>query len=457
MSTIDPNSVHRLVKLALDSGEAATLEEALAIFSRYSLHLHLGAGWNATSAAQAAVATVLACAPRAFLGGVTVFGEVDRLFSLPLFRGLPARVVAAAYGVSVGRGEKAPCLSVGARPVFDRAFSLQLSTNGWQACVSPYASDSLTCAADNPIAGITAAALGVSEAFLYARKEHPMAGHRRVGLSLWNLTAGTCWADVANAGPALELLPSSVWLVGLGHLGQAYAWTLATLPYTDASKVTVFLQDTDSIAPSNVSTSVFASATDIGLKKTRLAARHLEGAGFSTSLVERLLTSEQRVQPGEPRLAFFGVDNPEARRHIDELGFEHVIEAGLGSGYSDFRNIRLHSFPNARPSTEIWKPLDGAQPAVRFNAAYAKLEEETGDSCGVTMLASRAVGTPFVGAFAGALVIAETLRLLHGGPRYSMVDVGMKDLRYVTAAPSRRETCTNPGFTLAAKSDVAPA
>lgn len=37
------------------------------------------------------------------------------------------------------------------------------------------------------------------------------------------------------------------------------------------------------------------------------------------------------------------------------------------------------------------------------------------DRCGLTQLASRTVGVPFVGLIAACLTIAEVLRRLHGG------------------------------------------
>jgi hypothetical protein len=37
------------------------------------------------------------------------------------------------------------------------------------------------------------------------------------------------------------------------------------------------------------------------------------------------------------------------------------------------------------------------------------------DRCGVTLLAGRAAGAPFVGAVAANLVVTELPRLLHGG------------------------------------------
>ena len=60
--------------------------------------------------------------------------------------------------------------------------------------------------------------------------------------------------------PALQLLPSSLWLIGLGHLGQAYLWALGLLPYTQASSLRLVLQDIDIITPSTESTSILSEA-----------------------------------------------------------------------------------------------------------------------------------------------------------------------------------------------------
>ncbi len=47
--------------------------------------------------------------------------------------------------------------------------------------------------------------------------------------------------------------------------------------------------------------------------------------------------------------------------------------------------------------------------------AYQALKDAGMDRCGLTQLASRTVGVPFVGLIAGCLVIAELLRRLNGG------------------------------------------
>ncbi len=37
-------------------------------------------------------------------------------------------------------------------------------------------------------------------------------------------------------------MPSRLWIIGLGNLGQAFAWLLACLPYEDPSHVQFVLQ-----------------------------------------------------------------------------------------------------------------------------------------------------------------------------------------------------------------------
>ena len=130
-----------------------------------------------------------------------------------------------------------------------------------------------------------AAAVCAAEAFAYHSGDHPMAGRRADGLSLWR--PGTDWLAADPTEPALAYLPSKLWLIGLGNLGQAFAWLLACLPYTDRAQVPLLLQDFDRLAPSNDSTSLLSFLRDVGRRKTRIVANWLEERGFETFLDER--------------------------------------------------------------------------------------------------------------------------------------------------------------------------
>lgn len=72
------------------------------------------------------------------------------------------------------------------------------------------------------------------------------------------------------------------------------------------------------------------------------------------------------------------------------------------------------------------------------------------DRCGVTLLAGKAVGAPFVGAVAACLVISEVLRLLNGGPLHQLADLDLQGVEHRVVVGQRRDfSGLNPGFVVA--------
>lgn len=82
--------------------------------------------------------------------------------------------------------------------------------------------------------------------------------------------------------------------------------------------------------------------------------------------------------------------------------------------------------------------------------AYSRLQDEgILDRCGMTLLAGKAVGAPFVGAVAASLALAEILRLLHGGGVHQVIDIDLLALdQRVACANPRNFGTLNPGFLL---------
>jgi hypothetical protein len=302
-----------------------------------------------------------------------------------------------------------------------------------------------------PLAPMLAAALAVNEAFLFVRKEAPAAGHRALGLSLWQPGSGCDWRSQDNSEPVLRLLPSCLWLLGLGHLGQAYLWALGLLPYADPSTLKLVLQDIDVATPSTVSTSILTQAEHVGKKKTRAMANWAEKRGFITAIQERLFDHTFIRQETEPTILLCGLDNALGRRALDDAGFQFVVEAGLGRGYQDFRTIRLHTLPGSRIASEIWKVIIPVDDSVSDRAAYRRLLDDGSlDQCGVTLLAGKAVGAPFVGAVAACMVVSEVLRLLNGGALHQLIDVDLQSIEHRVAVTQQRDfSAFNPGFTIA--------
>jgi pheromone shutdown protein TraB len=90
--------------------------------------------------------------------------------------------------------------------------------------------------------------------------------------------------------------------------------------------------------------------------------------------------------------------------------------------------------------------------SVETQAAYRRmLSDGELDRCGVTLLAGKAVGAPFVGAVAATLALAEVLRLLHGGPLHGLIDLDLQSVDHRVATRHQVDFSQfNPGYSLAA-------
>lgn len=445
-----PDSLHRLVKHAIDSGAAESITKAEAMFRGYRLAVELHPSAAADVVQQAALLTTIALGRRVFLGGIKVTGPLDAKLAVPvpLGRTLAEAVQALGATLEIGDG-RSPTIVVSNSPGARReGFCIRTAVSCWRGGILPIHSElDPGAGAAMPLAGMLAAALAVNEAYLFANGGAPSAGRRVVGLSLWQPRPDVDWLEADANEPALTYLPSRLWLIGLGHLGQAYLWALGLLPYRDPAEVSLVLQDVDTITPSTESTSILTDASMVGQKKTRTMAIWAERRGFATSLQERLFAADFKRQPSEPPIALCGLDNAAGRRALDRVGFDLVVEAGLGRGHRDFRTMRLHTLPGRRHAAEIWKMAVTGE-KVEDRPAYAKLMADgVLDRCGMTLLAGKAVGAPFVGAVAATLVLAEVLRLLHGGRLHQLIDLDLlcPDQRMVLLHPSDFSRL-NPGF-----------
>jgi hypothetical protein len=409
------DTLHRLVKEAIDSGAAASIAEAEAMFRGFRLGFTIDRAEADEVSHQIALLTGVALARRVFLGGVSVSGALSAPLRIPFPLGGTLGEAVVKLGGSISDGAlKDPIITIGGSPLpRSKGFHIRTVYAGWRGGVVPAHADLSPVAAPTmPLAPMLSAALAVNEAFFYTRRGNETFGHRPVGLSLWRPPRDADWLSGAADEPELRYLPSRLWLIGLGHLGQAYLWGLGMLPYPNpTSGLELVLQDVDSITPSTESTSVLTDSTQVGRKKTRITAAWAEKRGFSVSIHERLFAADFTRQPDEPSVALCGLDNALGRRALDKVGFDFVVEAGLGRGYSDFRNIRLHTLPGPRAAASIWGTESDGE-AVEERPGYQNLLKDGElDRCGITLLAGKGVGAPFVGAVAASLALSEVLRL----------------------------------------------
>ena len=97
----------------------------------------------------------------------------------------------------------------------------------------------------------------------------------------------------------------------------------------------------------------------------------------------------------------------------------------------NFDTISLHTLPNPRAPNDLW-PDPSKEEKAKLAAYHERMARENpgyrqlvGDDCGRRDLAGKSVAVPFVGTTAASLVIAETVRLLHDGPAYFDIKLGL--------------------------------
>jgi len=451
------HTLNRSVKMALDTGEAATLADAERMFEGYQLNIEVGSRVTNSPTLQAAVLTAVNTGRRCFLGGVRVTGESKIPLLVPWLscRTLDEAIRSLQGQVGGAVNPTTPTVAIGGLPRGSgHDFAVRVTFDGWSAGVVPVDEElSLPEQQEFTPAGVLGGALAVSEAFQFVRGDNTHAGRRSVGFSLWRPEQSRQWWQ-SEPGPTLTHLPSRLWLIGLGHLGQAYLWTLGFLPYAQPNDLHVTLQDFDRLVAANDSTSLLTSEASLGQKKTRAMAAWCEQRGFQSTIVERLFASNFQVGPDEPGVALCGVDNREARATLEAVGYQRIIEAGLGNGPDEYSAFQLHTFPASKSAASRWgtpRGLGSLATSLLGQPAYGDLAQAGFDQCGLTELAGRSVGAAFVGAATSAFVVAETLRIVLGDTAYEVIDGTMHDPLGLTAI--RRTAAAelyNPGITRAA-------
>ncbi len=437
-SPIDPDNYDRVAKLLIDSGEATGFKEAERILASYRLALIIGREAAADPAWQAAALTIVNAGRRAVHGGVSVVLEGDAPCRVPLHRGQQMSAALLRHGASVAAEAPAaaPTIVLGHAPTAQGTQPVLHARAGrWTAGVSTDPTGRAEAGQASVPAAVMAGAIAVSECFQRLRG-NPVAAERSTGVSLWQPELP--WLSEEAEGPAISELPGGAWLLGLGHLGQAYAWLLGLLPYPPVGERALVLQDDDRLRAANRATSMLHTDEELGVRKTRLVARALCELGWDPRLIEHRHAGGRMSMPGDPSVLLCGLDNPDTRGLLDDSAMPVIIDAGLGAGPQNHLAMAIRRLPASRPSREIWRHRPRRAPASATGAAdaYEAMARESGDRCGVEQLAGRTVATAFVGVTAACWAIGGLLRELHGGARYELIDYTLRDPGHVRAIRS---------------------
>jgi hypothetical protein len=437
------NGLSRIDKLFVDR-DGTEADAARARREGFTVAICCGRDVEGSHTLQLAALTAVSLAARCFPGAVRVMlSEKLQAARLLVWPSLNLTIMDAftaqlgAQAITTTPPAASAAILIGDAPPIQKA--LRVTFDGWIAKVGPAArTERLPEREYCSLAGVLGAAIAISEVFLSFAEISIEAGRRVVALSLWRPDADP--SDPAALGVPVEYLPGSLWVLGLGHLGNAYLWALASLPYADPKAVLVYLNDYDSVEPENIETGILFRPDDVPALKTRVCNAWLAARGFRTRMIERPFDAHFRCRKEdpakEPLLALCGFDSNPVRRDLAGAGFLRVVDSGLGNTASNFDTLSMHTLPNPRPADKLWPDLSAEELAkrakeqdrmARENTAYATLGS---DECGRYDLAGKSVAVPFVGAAAASFVLAETLRLFHGGPAYT-------DLKFSLATPGR--------------------
>ena len=437
---MNENSYNRLARTLMDQG--MSYEAALKKLNSLQLRISCGAEIRDSAAQQAALLTAVNSGKRAFLGGVAVNMPDDVKLRVP-WPGVSLNSVVSTLGGVFDpprvQSDDTPQLLLGSAEPHAN-FGLRLYCDGWRGAIGPPDADvaAFTPGSDFALGGVISGALGVAHSFLKATGVHVRAGDSVVGISAWR--PDLHWLDPHATGPILEGLPKSFWLLGLGHLGQAYLWNVGLLPFAKPAEVKVVLQDFDHLVEANWSAGLLTEKMKPTYYKTRLCASWLEARDFRTAITERRY-NEHTVRAGdEPYLALCGFDNAAARTHLEDSGFDLVLEAALGGSLSTFDRIMMHTFPDAsKTARTIWG--GHAQESAQPTAEIVELTKDIED-CGILAisLANKAISASFVGALAGALVLGEALRACCGGVRCEILSGMVRNFEARDVALHQRES-----------------
>jgi hypothetical protein len=425
MEPLGAQNFDRLAK-AMMQRHRVGYNRAREMLTELNLRLACGEEIRESAALQAAFLTAINTGKRAFRGGVTVSLPAEVKLRLPWPGEASLNEVARVIGAHDSNevdDENTSRLLFGT--IRRETEGIQVFCDGWRAGLVPVGQTvHFQDGHDFALGGVFAGAFAVAKMFLSAAE----ISHRDVvepnGLSLWR--PDLSWLDPDAAGRALQHLPAKLWLLGLGHLGQAYAWTLGLLPFSAGSSATIYLQDYDVVEKANWSAGLFCEPNHVGRLKTRVSGEWLEQRGFQTRLIERPFDANTKRERNEPRVALCGFDNAESRQIIEDSNFELIVDAGLGASLDHFDRIVLRTFPDAsQKARDIW-----ASPPREISALDLSLFEKPEDECGIILeeLAGKAISSSFAGACASSLVVGELLRAIHGGRRCEFMALQLREL-----------------------------
>jgi molybdopterin/thiamine biosynthesis adenylyltransferase len=383
---------------------------------------------------QMAFITAVNIAKRVFLGGVNcVLPEV--IPNLLMIRSDRFKDLVLQYGGSLTSDtpDKNEVKLLFGLECYDED-CLEVVAEGWRGGVNFYKQKRVIFARnDNPVSlgPVMAASLACYFAFCKIFKLTDSDLMINTGVSLWNINSGTEWYKDSNDGPIKINMPRTIWALGLGHLGQAYLWTLGLMPFNNPSQVLFLLQDDDIVESENIGSQVLCNDSNIGFPKTRACLKFLEDLNFKTRIVEKRFLPGNSDDEWIKKFPFLlnGVDNAQTRRNINKSYHKLFLDGATNGSSSLFDSFTLKNVTYIEKEADVIWPVNEPNEIVLHKNLYERYNKEK--KCGI--LTNIGVSVPFVGIFGATFVIAELIRSLNQGTIYQIVSLRMRDLSSIDA------------------------
>lgn len=313
-------------------------------------------------------------------------------------------------------------------------FCIESISSGWRGGVNFFNQKRIFFAENNSkisFGPIVSASLVCYHAFCKVFQINDEGIDLNFGISLWNLNSGGDWHKSENDGPEKPYLPRNVWTLGLGHLGQAYLWTLGLMPFDNPNQVQVLLQDADIVEPENIGSQVLSFEENVRKPKTRACMNFLEGLNFRTQIIEKPFVKGDCEQKWAENYPFIlnGVDNVKTRKSINKASFKLFLDGATNGKFELFDSFTMRNISFIQKDPEIIWPLENEEDVIFHKNLYQKYEKT--HTCG--KLANIGISTPFVGLFSAVIVVSELIRSLNQGKRYSIISLQMRDLTSLEA------------------------
>ncbi|HPF52298.1 MAG TPA: hypothetical protein PK335_12020 [Draconibacterium sp.] len=375
---------------------------------RQKLRIVVSSVVSESRALQSALLTAINSGKRAFKGGVFIKMPMDVTLLLPWSRTCTLNdAVVEVGGDLTDVSDASFTLYIGIKAV--DTDSLEIVANGWQGGVVAAGDDiSLTQDSDGVLGGIFAGSLGVALGFLRISGEKLDSTADSCGLSLWR--PDLHWLDHEAIGSEIKYFPKKIWLLGLGHLGQAYVWAISLFSFSEPNQLTVMLQDTDIVKPANIDTGLLSDSDSCEkkIKKTRLCSKWLEDRHIDTNICERYFDESFNPTDVESDILISGLDSVETRRILNTDKFKNILDCGLGGNKSNFDSISFYNLgiSDLKPE-EIWKTTDNSNDNPESRKLYSNIF-----ACGEY---DKGIGASFIGGIASTLVLSEIMRAYNGG------------------------------------------